>query len=152
MNKQILIFFVALLTATTHAQTSESNTSEQAKQSKLAIKGFDPVAYFESGKAIEGKKEITATFNNVVYYFSSESNKALFLKNPSYYEPQFGGFCAFGMSNGYEAPIQPEAFTIVDNKLYLNYNLKVKEMWLKEQSERIEKANVNWEKMKKEKK
>lgn len=139
MRKQILMLFVALLTATTYAQT-------------IAIKGYDPVAYFESAKAVEGKKEITAEFHKALYQFSSEKNKALFLKNPEHYEPQYGGFCAYGMSNGYEAPIQPEAFTIVDNKLYLNYNLKVKEMWLKEQSQRIEKANVNWEKMKQEKK
>ena len=81
--------------------------------------------------------------------FSSESNKALFLKDPAQYEPQFGGYCAYGMSNGYKAPIQPEAFTIVDNKLYLNYSLKVKEMWLKDQAARIEKANRTWEKLKK---
>jgi len=143
MKKQILFVVVALVTAVTYAQTSES---------KVAIKGYDPVAYFESNKAIEGKNEITTTYNNAVYSFSSEKNKALFLKNPAQYEPQYGGYCAYGMSNGYKAPIQPEAFTIVDNKLYLNYNLKVKELWLKEQSQRIEKANMNWEKLKLEKK
>lgn len=143
MNKSILIVIVAFLTVTTYAQTSENT---------IAIKGYDPVAYFESAKAVEGKKEITTTYNSAVYYFSSEKNKTVFLKNPSQYEPQYGGYCAYGMSNGYKAPIQPEAFTIVDNKLYLNYNLKVKEMWLKEQSQRIEKANVNWGKLQSEKK
>ena len=143
MNKSILIVIVAFLTVTTYAQTSENT---------ITIKGYDPVAYFESAKAVEGINEITTTYNNAVYYFSSEKNKTLFLKNPSQYEPQYGGYCAYGMSNGYKAPIQPEAFTIVDNKLYLNYNLKVKEMWLKEQSQRIEKANVNWGKLQSEKK
>ena len=65
--------------------------------------------------------------------------------------PQFGGYCAYGMSEGYKAPIQPEAFTVVDNKLYLNYNLEVREMWLKDQKNRIEKASKTWEKIKKEK-
>lgn len=145
MKKQILILFVAFISATTFAQTTHKNLNE-----KIAIQGYDPVAYFESNKAIEGKKEITSEYNGAIYYFSSESNKALFLKNPSYYEPQFGGFCAYGMSQGYEAPVKPEAFTIVENKLYLNYNLKVKEMWLKEQAARIEKATINWEKIQKE--
>lgn len=145
MKKLILILFVAFLSATSFSQTSKHiNVND-----KLAIQGNDAVAYFESAKAIEGKKEITSEYKGVIYQFSSESNKVLFLKNPEYYLPQFGGFCAYGMSEGYEAPVKPEAFTIVDNKLYLNYNLKVKEMWSKEQSARIEKAVVNWDNIKK---
>jgi YHS domain-containing protein len=145
MKKSILILFVALLSATTFAQTAKHINLKN----NIAIQGYDPVAFFESNKAIEGKKEISSKYNGAIYYFSSESNKALFLKKPEYYLPQFGGFCAYGMSEGYEAPIQPEAFTIVDNKLFLNYNLKVKEMWSKEQTARIEKATVNWEKIQK---
>jgi YHS domain-containing protein len=145
MKKSILILFVALLSATTFAQTAKHINLKN----NIAIQGYDLVAFFESNKAIEGKKEISSKYNGAIYYFSSESNKALFLKKPEYYLPQFGGFCAYGMSEGYEAPIQPEAFTIVDNKLFLNYNLKVKEMWSKEQTARIEKATVNWEKIQK---
>jgi YHS domain-containing protein len=145
MKKLSVILFVALISATTFAQSAKHINVKD----NVAIQGYDPVAYFESSKAIEGKKEIISEFNGVLYYFSTESNKSLFLKNPSHYEPQFGGFCAFGMSQGYEVPVKPEAFTIVDNKLYLNYNLKVKEMWSREQASRIEKAVVNWEKIKK---
>jgi hypothetical protein len=146
MKKSILILFVAFLSATTFAQT----TKHINQKNNVAIQGYDPVAYFESSKAIEGIKEINSEYKGTIYQFSSESNKVLFLKNPEYYLPQFGGFCAYGMSEGYEAPIQPEAFTIVDNKLFLNYNLKVKEMWSKDREERIKKANENWEKLKKE--
>lgn len=146
MKKQFLMLFVAFLSATTFAQTEKHLNIKD----KIAIQGFDPVAYFESNIAIEGNKEIKSEYNGAIYYFSSESNKSLFLKNPSYYEPQFGGFCAYGMSEGYEAPVKPEVFTIVDSKLYLNYNLKVKEMWSKEQTARIEKAAVNWAKIQKE--
>ena len=145
MKKQILILFVAFLSATSFSQTSKHINVK----GKLGIQGYDPVAYFESSKAIEGKKEITSEYKGVMYQFASENNRVLFLKNPEYYLPQFGGFCAYGMSEGYEAPVKPEAFTIVDNKLYLNYNLKVKEMWSKEQSARIEKAAVNWENIQK---
>ena len=145
MKKLSVIVFLALLSATTFAQTAKHINVKD----NVAIQGYDPVAYFESSKAIKGKKEITSEYNGVIYCFSTENNKVLFSNNPSYYEPQFGGFCAYGMSEGYEAPIDPEAFTIVDNKLYLNYNLKVKEMWSKEQAARIEKAVVNWIKIKK---
>jgi YHS domain-containing protein len=145
MKKQILILFVAFFATTTFAQTAKHINLKN----NVAIQGYDPVAYFESNQALEGNKEIKSEYNGAVYYFSSESNKALFLKTPAQYEPQFGGFCAYGMSEGYEAPIQPEAFTIVDNKLFLNYNLKVKELWTKKQTARIEKAIENWEKIQK---
>lgn len=139
--KKFILLFTTFCAASVYAQTNQSNG--------IALQGYDPVAYFENAQAILGQKEITAQHNDVVYQFSSENNKALFLNNPDQYEPQYGGYCAYGMSNGYKAPIQPEAFTIVDNKLYLNYSLKVKEMWLKEQAARIEKANYTWEKLKK---
>lgn len=141
-KKQILILFVALLSATTFAQAPKHINLKD----NVAIQGYDPVAYFESNKAVKGNKEITATFQDATYYFSTENYKKIFLKNPSQYIPQFGGYCAYGMSEGYEAPIKPEAFTIVDNKLYLNYNLKVKETWLKDKEKRIQKANENWNK------
>ena len=139
--KNLIFLFIALTTNFIVAQTNLKN--------KIAIQGYDPVAYFESNKAIEGKKEINSEFNGASYYFSSVDNKTLFLKNPEHYIPQFGGYCAYGMSEWYKAPIQPEAFTIVDSKLYLNYNLDVKEMWLKDQKNRIEKASKTWEKIKK---
>lgn len=145
MKKQILIALITLVSVVSFAQTSKS-TKHQNTENNVAIQGYDPVAYFENNKATKGNKEITATFQDVIYYFSSEYNKTLFLKNPSQYLPQYGGYCAYGMSEGYEAPIKPEAFTIVDNKLYLNYNLKVKETWLKDQANRIKKANENWNK------
>lgn len=143
MKKQILILLMAVVSASTFAQTLKSAKHVNTEKS-IAIQGYDPVAYFESSKAVKGNKEITSTFRNVVYHFSTENNKITFLKNPNQYIPQFGGFCAYGMSEGYEAPIRPEAFTIVDNKLYLNYNLKVKETWLKDKKNRIQKANENW--------
>lgn len=141
MKKPILIILVALLSITTFAQ----NSNHKNVKNNIALEGYDVVAYFKNDKAIEGKTDISTNYDGVTYQFSSKENKQLFLENPSRYLPQFGGFCAYGMSQGYEAPIKPEAFTIVDDKLYLNYNLKVKEMWLKEQQKRIEMANINWE-------
>lgn len=144
MRKHILTSLLSLLCYATYAQSSKNtNVSKE----NIALQGYDAVAYFDSSIPLKGSKEIQVAINDVIYYFSSESNKAKFLKNPSKYEPQFGGFCAYGMSQGYKAPIDPNAFTIVDGKLFLNYNLDVKKEWTKTQAERINKANENWKKL-----
>ena len=137
--KQFLAIALLAITSVSFAQKAENN---------LAIKGYDPVAYFQEAKAVKGDKAISAVQSGKTYYFSSEANKALFLKNPATYEPQHGGYCAYGMSENHKAPIQPEAFTIVNNKLYLNYNLDTRTKWREEQKERIIKADTNWEKLK----
>lgn len=147
MKKSILLLALTFITMSLNAQTAAKRKSEFNLENKVAIQGYDPVAYFENNKATLGSKDITTEVNGAVYYFSNEGNKKLFLNNPKQYQPQFGGYCAYGMSEGHKAPITPEAFTIVDNKLYLNYNLKVKELWLKEQKERIVKASENWSKL-----
>jgi hypothetical protein len=67
-----------------------------------------------------------------------------FKANPEKYAPQYGGFCAYGTSEGHKAPTQPDAWTIVNDKLYFNYNKDVKVLWNKNQSERIKKADENW--------
>jgi YHS domain-containing protein len=140
MKKIILMLFVTAVSVQIQAQN-------QYLKSGVAIQGYDPVAYFESSKAIEGNKEINAEYNKAIYWFSSEANKALFLKNPEKYVPQYGGYCAYGVSENHTSPTDPKAFTIVEDKLYLNYNLKVKELWTKEREERIKKANENWKKL-----
>ena len=143
MKKTLLMLFIATISVQNYAQN-------QYLKNGVAIQGYDPVGYFESNKAIEGNKEITTKYKEATYYFSSENNKTLFLKNPDKYVPQFGGFCAYGVSENHNSPTQPEAFTIVDGKLYLNYNLKVKELWSKDRESRIEKANQNWLQLQKE--
>lgn len=113
----------------------------------VAIEGHDPVAYFTVSKAVKGSKQLQVKFEDATYYFATAENKQLFEENPRKYIPQYGGYCAYGMSNGYKAPIQPEAFTIVDGKLYLNYNTEVRTEWQKERAERITRADENWSKM-----
>ena len=117
------------------------------QKDNFAIHGYDPVAYFSESKPVLGNDQYTFVWNDAVWKFSSQKNLDTFKFDPEKYAPQFGGYCAYGMSQGYKAPIKPEAFTIVDEKLYLNYNLEVKTMWMKEQQVRIAKANENWKKM-----
>lgn len=110
----------------------------------VAISGYDPVAYFTRNAAVRGDPAISAVHAGATYYFASEADRALFAADPGKYTPEFGGFCAFGTSQGHKATIDPEAFTIVNGKLYLNYN---KEVWAKfkeNPTSYIQQADANW--------
>lgn len=114
----------------------------------VAIKGYDPVAYFTSGKAMQGKDQFSYEWSGTKWKFDSQANLDMFKADPKRYAPQFGGFCAYGCSENHKSPTDPNAFTIVNNKLYLNYNLKVKEMWIKDTTTRIVSANTYWNSLK----
>lgn len=109
-----------------------------------AIKGYDPVAYFTEGKAVKGNDQFVFEWNDAKWYFASKQNVDLFRNNPAKYAPQYGGYCAYGLSKGYKAPTTEDAWTIDNGKLYLNYNLDVREEWNKDRKARIEQANKNW--------
>ena len=81
-----------------------------------------------------------------MWHFASEANREVFSKNPEKYAPQYGGWCAYGWSQGYPAKIDPQAWSIVADKLYLNYNLDVKKDWDKKQAQYINQANKNYAK------
>lgn len=133
----IAVLFTAFFTA--NAQKSEVFVS-----GGKAIKGYDPVAFFKEAKAVKGNDSLSLNYKNVDWLFSSAENLAAFKDNPEKYEPQYGGYCAYGTANGYKAPTQTDTWTIVEGKLYFNYNQKVKEAWNKQQAPLIEKANTNW--------
>ena len=111
-----------------------------------AIGGYDPVSYFTAGKPIKGEATITYNWKNVQWHFSSDDNRKMFSENPEKYAPQYGGWCAFGWAQGYPAKIDPQAWSIVGGKLYLNYNLSVKKDWDKKQEQFIKQANTNYAK------
>jgi len=139
--KRILLTLIGFLLSAklVNAQSSEVFTTEEG-----AIQGFDAVAYFMDSKAVKGSKEFTHVYAGAPWYFTSAENLNAFKKEPGKYAPQFGGYCAYGMSRGYKAKTDPDAWTIVNDKLYLNYNLDVRKIWNEKQYEFIEKANQNW--------
>ncbi len=110
----------------------------------IAIDGHDPVAYFTMNKPVRGDQAITASHDGATYLFSSEDHKALFVANPQKYVPQYGGYCAYGAAQGYKAPVEPDKFTVLDGKLYLNYNGQVQATWIKDTAGYIEKADAFW--------
>jgi YHS domain-containing protein len=151
MKKLSIIVFVALLSATTFAQTVAKRVKEFNLENKVAIQGYDPVAYFTQKKAVKGKSSITATNESVIYYFSTQANKDAFTKNPASYEPQYGGWCAYAMgANNEKVEIDPSTFKILDGKLYLFYNAyfnNTLKTWNKDEVNLKKKADGNWSKI-----
>ncbi len=121
----------------------------------FAIGGYDPVAYFEIGEATKGKKDISYEWKEVTWLFDSEKHLQLFKNNPEKYAPQYGGWCAYGMSghgsDGYGAQTRPnDSWSIVDGKLYLNWAPGVKQMFLNNKEQYIKDADREWQRVSKE--
>ena len=140
MKKVTFTLVIAFLISTTSFAQKSATFIDDGK----AIRGYDPVAYFTAGKPIRGNDQFVFEWNNAKWYFASKQNLELFKTNPAKYAPQYGGYCAYGLSNGYKAPVDTDAWTIDNGKLYLNYNLDVREEWNKDRKERIQKADKNW--------
>ncbi|MBO6716799.1 MAG: tat pathway signal sequence domain protein [Rhizobiaceae bacterium] len=106
--------------------------------------GFDVVAYQTEEAAVPGDETITASHDGITYRFASEANRAAFEADPARYAPQFGGYCAWAVSRGYTAHGDPEAWSVVDERLYLNYSKGVRSQWVRDVSGNIAKGEANW--------
>jgi YHS domain-containing protein len=117
----------------------------------IAIKGYDPVAYFTQNKAVKGKKDLAISHQGIVYYFASADNKEAFNTTPFKFEPEYGGWCAYAMGNsGEKVSIDPETFKIVNGKLYLFYNryfTNTLKDWNKNEPILKKNADLNWPKI-----
>lgn len=117
----------------------------------IAIQGYDPVAYFTKNKAVKGNKNLAVVHQGVTYHFSSSENKDLFKNNPSAYEPQYGGWCAYAMgAKGEKVEIDPETFTLINGRLFLFYNAffnNTLKDWKKDEANLHKKADINWTKI-----
>jgi YHS domain-containing protein len=143
------IFILLLIISTSMYGQSDAIRKKNFNLSQgLALRGYDPVTYFTSGKATEGNKNISFEYQGVIYYFSSAANREQFKKNPASYEPQYGGWCAYAMgSTGGKVEIDPETFKIINGKLYLFYNKyfnNTLKSWNKDESNLKAKADKNW--------
>jgi YHS domain-containing protein len=151
MNKKINLILAALfILGSAYAQEAALRRKNYNLEENLAIQGYDPVAYFTTAKAVKGKKENAYEYKGVTYWFSTAQNKDLFKSDPSKYEPQYGGWCAYAMgSSGEKVEIDPETFKILDGKLFLFYNAyfnNTLKKWNTNEKELKKKADVNWSK------
>lgn len=135
---------LAVLAFTVTAVTTFAVEPVNSNWRGLAIKGYDPVAYFDAGKPIEGSSDFETKWEGATWRFASAANRDKFVKEPAKYAPQYGGYCAWAVSQGYTADIDPEAWKIVDGKLYLNYSPKVQSKWALDVPGNIAKADANW--------
>lgn len=109
-----------------------------------AIDGYDPVAYFLEGRPVEGDAAHTLEWRGSRWRFASAENLEAFRLEPERYAPRYGGYCAYGMASGYTARTDPQAWTIVDGRLYLNFDPDVKAQWERDRQAMIEQADANW--------
>jgi YHS domain-containing protein len=112
--------------------------------SSLAVGGHDPVAYFVDGRPVEGRKAFEFEWNGATWRFANANNLATFKADPEKFAPQYGGYCAWAVSQGGTASTEPEIWRIVDGKLYLNYSKSVQRTWTRDIPGNIAKADKNW--------
>lgn len=119
-------------------------TSHVFVSDDIAINGYDPVAYFTQNQPVAGNLEYAVNWNDAVWLFASPDHMEMFEADPEAYAPQFGGYCAYALSKGSIAPTAPEAWTVHEGKLYLNFSLRARELWLDDVPGNITKANGYW--------
>ena len=119
-----------------------------ATNTDLALRGYDPVSYFTDGAPTPGEIDITAEHQGAIYRFASAEHKAMFEADPAKYAPQYGGYCAFGLAQGYKFDGDPQVWKIVDDKLYLNLSPKVSTIWQQDVPRNIENADAKWQMVK----
>ncbi|GAB5520059.1 MAG: YHS domain-containing (seleno)protein [Rhodothermales bacterium] len=122
------------------AQVAAVNTGD----SDIALRGYDPVAYFTQQSATPGDSTLTHTWNGATWQFSTSEHRDQFIASPEQFAPQFGGYCAWAISQNYTADADPEAWAIVDGQLFLNYNKAVQKRWSIERAENIRTGRTNW--------
>ena len=145
---KVLLFFMVFVAAMAAACGKVESIGLNKDASGNALRGYDAVAYFAVDKAVKGDPKFEYAWNGAKWFFSSEENMNKFKANPEDYAPQFGGYCAYAVSEGYTADADPEAWKVVDGKLYLNYNHDVQKTWEMNEADRIENGRKNWQQFK----
>ena len=114
------------------------------KSDGLALRGYDAVAYFREGAPAEGRAEFAHEWNGARWLFKSAENRDAFAREPGAYAPQNGGYCSYAVAHGYTADADPQAWKVVNGKLYLNYNLEVRKLWEQDIPGYLQKSEQNW--------
>ncbi|MFT6332835.1 MAG: YHS domain-containing protein [Lentimonas sp.] len=145
MKKLTVIFLSIFLLTSCNHNKGEQNVEIIDDVQNVIIKGYDAVAYFDEDQAVRGSKEFSTTHEKATYFFSSQKNLDSFQVNPEKFVPQYGGYCAFGVSVPNEKiDIEPSSFRLVEGKLYLNYSDPTQKIWLKNLEDNIVAGDENW--------
>ncbi len=130
-----------VLAAPAHADKAPIYTGTFSSE---AVQGHDPVAYFTEGKPVKGKDDFTTEYMGATFKFASAENLSAFKADPEKYAPQYGGYCAWAVAEGKTAKGDADHWSIVDGKLYLNYNKKIQDRWEQDRAAFIVTADTNW--------
>lgn len=143
IDRIVISFLFVLLLLTGFGERAMGNLLD----SDTAIKGYDTVAYFTTGKALQGNESFTFKWHDMTWYFLTEENRNLFATSPEKYAPQYDGYCAWAMTEARKAQVDPEVWEIVNGKLYLQCSKAAYEKWSKDIPGNIKKADMNWVKI-----
>jgi hypothetical protein len=141
-----MLLLMLTLTVFSCAKTSPDRPINTTPEG-IAIKGYDPVSYFTEKRALKGKAEYEFLWKGAKWRFISAEHREMFRGGFEKYAPQYGGYCAYAVSQGKVADIDPEAWTVFEGRLYLNLNKKVQRLWEKDMKEYIRKADEQWPRM-----
>jgi YHS domain-containing protein len=136
--------FVLLLLIPSAVNAAEKDPIYTGLFNNLAVSGYDTVAYFTEGRPVKGDRRFSTRYQGAEWRFSSQQNLELFLGDPQAYAPQYGGYCAYAVSQGETASAEPDLWTIHDGKLYLNYNRRINTTWREDMEAFIEQADQAW--------
>lgn len=149
MRIQLSLALAALAASGIAAQPAAAKTAPvyTGLFNNIAVSGYDPVAYFTAGKPVKGSAAHKISYKGAEFHFASAENLAKFRANPAAFAPQYGGYCAWAVSQGYTASGDPMVWKIVGGKLYLNYNREVGDRWSKNIAGFIKAGDANWPKL-----
>ena len=139
--KSLFSAFLLLMALSTVASAKELQNLDH---NGVAIQGYDPVAFFTDNRAVKGSAQFQSEYRGAQYHFASTEHKTAFDKEPAKYEPQFGGYCAYGVTHSTRAPIKIEAWQIVNGRLLMQYDLEIKDKFNQDQQGMLKKADQNW--------
>lgn len=148
-RRSVLLAFPIAGAATAVTAMLATATSAAAAETRVALSGYDPVAYFTDGHPEKGSAEYSAAFDDATYWFKNAEHRALFTGDPDHYAPQFSGYCAINLSHGVKVEADPEAWAIANGRLYV-FSMKQGVPLFKQQTaEIVDRATQNWSEVRK---
>jgi hypothetical protein len=143
-SRSVLVLAVTAIAAVAAVASARAKPTVNITRGQLAVHGYDAVAYHTGGRPTRGVANFEHHWNGAIWRFATAANRDAFAGDPARYAPEFGGYCAYAVSRGYTADIDPEAWRIVDGRLFLNYSRRVQRLWEENLTGNILKGRANW--------
>lgn len=140
----VLFFAMGILSTAVKGQQYNGKYLVNVNSEGVILDGYDPVAFFTENKPVKGDPTITTHYHDAIYWFATREHQEMFSKNPAKYDVQFGGYCAYAVSLGKTAPIDVNTFSIVNNRLVIQHNMRAVNAWEKDVQGNLSKADKYW--------